>query len=96
MKPETGARISLELVKGWDPATITSAQSDGILRLYTDIIGTNDKSLGDLQRGALPRNYSRLPGPSNREFGEVVPVTEDEGMPQIQVGAHIIEVTSSI
>ena len=65
MKLETGTQIFLELVKGQAPVTITQAQLDGMLGLYTDIIATNERILGDLLQGVVPRNHNRPPNPSS-------------------------------
>ena len=63
VKLETGTQIFMELVKGQAPVTITQAQLDRMLGLYTDIIETNDRIIGDLQQGVVPNNHNRPPNP---------------------------------
>ena len=64
MKLETGARIFSELVKGQPPVTITPAQLDAMLGLYTDIIEANDRIICGLQSAAGRGDPNRPPTPS--------------------------------
>jgi len=66
MKLETGTQIFSELVKGQAPVTITPAQLEGMLGLYTDIIEANDRIIRDLQQGARTTDQNRFHNHSGR------------------------------
>ena len=66
MKLETGTQIFSELVKGQAPVTITPAQLEGMLGLYTDIIEANDRIICDLQQGARRADQNRFHNHSGR------------------------------
>jgi len=60
MELETGTQLLSELVKGQAPVTITPAQLEGFLGLYTDIIKVNDRIISDIRKGVGRADQNRF------------------------------------